>query len=198
MMEAKEATHIDSSRRISIIAIMTALALVGNYTVVMIPNVELGSTILFVAAYTFGWTIGAPCALMMSVVFGFVNPWGFAVPEILLTQIIAWLYVVAAGALMGSSNPSEETKIAKRWQLAGAGLFLTLFFDLLTNYGFAVAFGLPYWVALMSGLPFMVVHVVSNTIIFGAVIPKLDAIIKTQFRFSIWRPTSGISYLSEE
>jgi hypothetical protein len=44
----------------------------------------------------------------------------------------------------------------------------------------------------------MVVHVVSNTIIFGAVIPKLDTTIKTQFRFSIWRPTSGTSYLSEE
>ncbi|MFW9943993.1 MAG: hypothetical protein ACFFB7_03260 [Candidatus Sifarchaeia archaeon] len=197
-METGEATHIDSSKRVSIIAIMTALALVGNYTLVMIPNVELGSTILFVAAYTFGWTIGAPCALIMSVVFGFLNPWGFAVPEILVTQIIAWLYVVAAGAMMGSSNPSESTKIAKRWQLAGAGLFLTIFFDLLTNYGFAVAFGLPYWLALVSGLPFMVVHVVSNTIIFGAVIPNLDTTIKTQFRFSIWRVNSGISYLSEE
>lgn len=197
-METDEALHIDTSRRVSIIALMTALALVGNYTLVMIPNVELGSTILFVTAYTFGWTIGAPCALIMSVVFGFVNPWGFAVPEILAAQIIAWLYVVAAGAMMGSSNPSEITKIAKRWQLAGTGLFLTFFFDLLTNYGFAIAFGLPYWVALMSGLPFMVVHVVSNTIIFGAVIPNLDTTIKTQFRFSIWRPTSGIGYLSEE
>jgi len=197
-MEADEAFHIDTSRRVSIVAIMTALALVGNYTLVMIPNVELGSTILFVTAYTFGWTIGAPCALIMSVVFGFVNPWGFTIPEILVTQIIAWLYIVAAGAMMGSSNPMKRTKIAKIWQLAGTGLFLTLFFDLLTNYGFAVAFGLPYWVTIVTGLPFMVVHVVSNTVIFGAVIPKLDTTIKTQFGFSIWRPTSGISHLSEE
>ncbi|MFX0045849.1 MAG: hypothetical protein ACFE8Z_08380 [Candidatus Hermodarchaeota archaeon] len=197
-METDEAFHIDTSRRVSIVAIMTALALVGNYSLVMIPNVELGSTILFVTAYTFGWTIGAPCALIMSVVFGFLNPWGFTIPEILATQIIAWLYIVAAGAMMGSSNPVERTKFAKRWQLAATGMFLTLFFDLLTNYGYAVAFGLPYWVTLVTGLPFMAVHVVSNTAIFGAVIPKLDTTIKTQFRFSIWRPTSGFNYLSEE
>ncbi|UCH04505.1 MAG: hypothetical protein JSW05_13245 [Candidatus Thorarchaeota archaeon] len=193
-----EVFHIDTSRRVSIVAIMTALALVGNYSLVMIPNVELGSTILFVTAYTFGWTIGAPCALIMSVVFGFVNPWGFTIPEILVTQIIAWLYIVAVGAMIGSSNPMERTKIAKRWQLAATGLFLTLFFDLLTNYGYAVAFGLPYWVTLVTGIPFMVVHVVSNTVIFGAVIPKLDTTIKTQFRFSIWKSTSGFNYLSEE
>ncbi|MHA2378328.1 MAG: hypothetical protein ACXADO_01770 [Candidatus Thorarchaeota archaeon] len=197
-METDEALHIDASRRVSIIAIMTALALVGNYTLVMIPSVELGSSILFVTAYTFGWTIGAPCALIMSVVFGFVNPWGFTILEILVTQIIAWLYIVAAGAVMGSGSPLKRTKVPRSWQLAVAGLFLTLFFDLLTNFGYALAFGLPYWVTILTGLPFMVVHVVSNTVIFGAVVPRLDTTIKTQFRFSIWRPGSGISHLSEE
>jgi hypothetical protein len=58
-MEALRARHsMKPSRRVSITSIMTALALIGNYWLVSIPNVELGSTILFATAFVFGFPMG--------------------------------------------------------------------------------------------------------------------------------------------
>ncbi|MFW9800635.1 MAG: ECF transporter S component, partial [Candidatus Thorarchaeota archaeon] len=152
-MDTHEGFYINRSKRVSIIAMMTALALVGNYTLVMIPNVELGSSILFVTSYIFGFSIGASCAVIMAVVFGSINPWGIPIPEILITQILGWLYIVAAGALMGTSQNPSRTTHADILRMGVAGVFLTLFFELLTNLGYAIAFGIPYWVTVLAGIP---------------------------------------------
>ncbi|MFQ5831766.1 MAG: ECF transporter S component [Candidatus Thorarchaeota archaeon] len=197
-MDTHGELNINRSKRVSIIAMMTALALVGNYTLVMIPNVELGSSILFVTSYIFGFSIGASCAVIMAIVFGSINPWGIPIPEILITQILGWLYIVAAGSLMGTNQKLSKTTHVDVLRLGAAGVFLTLFFELLTNFGYAIAFGLPYWVTILTGIPFTVVHVVSNAIIFAAATPRLDNIIKTQFESYIWETSVEVGLLSEE
>lgn len=177
---------------------MTALALVGNYVFVAIPNVELGSGILFVTAYVFGFQTGASCAMLMAIIFGSVNPWGGLIPQIWITQVIGWLYIAAAGALLGKGSHGINQKSQSEWILGLTGAFLTFFFDMLTNFGYSWAFEVPYWLAIVSGLPFMVVHVVSNAIIFGGVTPRLDQIIRTQFSSAIWSAESDALLLSEE
>ncbi|NOR38907.1 MAG: hypothetical protein GQ580_04890, partial [Candidatus Thorarchaeota archaeon] len=57
------------SRRVSITSIMTALALIGNYSLVAIVNVELSSTILFTTAFVFGFPMGVACVLLMSIIY---------------------------------------------------------------------------------------------------------------------------------
>ncbi|MFW9846635.1 MAG: hypothetical protein ACFFD6_07800 [Candidatus Thorarchaeota archaeon] len=186
------------SRKVSITAIMTALALVGNYAFVAIPNVELGSGILFVTAYVFGFQTGASCAVLMAMVFGSVNPWGGLIPQIWITQVIGWIYIAAAGALLGRNRHSLDCTPQSEWLLGFTGAFLTFFFDMLTNLGYSWAFTVPYWLAIISGLPFMVVHIVSNAIIFGGVTPRLDQIIRTQFSAAIWCAETEVMVLSEE
>ncbi|MFX1262221.1 MAG: hypothetical protein ACFFAZ_09050 [Promethearchaeota archaeon] len=197
-MEINQQASIARSRQVAITAIMTALALVGNYVFVAIPNVELGSGILFVTAYLFGFQTGASCAVLMAIIFGSINPWGGLVPQIWLTQVIGWLYITAAGALMGRDRHGLSHSIRDIWILGFMGAFLTFFFDMLTNLGYSWAFGIPYWLAIVSGFPFMVVHIVSNAIIFGAVAPRLDIIIRSQFSSQIWSTETEILGLSEE
>ncbi len=177
---------------------MTALALTGNYVFVAIPNVELGSSILFVTAYLFGFQTGASCAVLMAIIFGSVNPWGGLIPQIWITQVIGWVYIAAAGALLGQGRRGVKHPVREAWLLGFAGAFLTFFFDMLTNLGYSWAFGIPYWFAIVSGFPFMVVHIVSNAIIFGAVTPRLDQIVRSQFSSFIWNNETEMLVPSEE
>jgi len=187
------------SRRVSITVIMTALALMGNYSLVAIPNVELSSTILFTTAFVFGFPMGIACVLLMSIIYASFNPWGPFIPQIWLTQVIGWLFMAAVGAIMGNRASENSSREPQRQELAGVGAFVTVFFDLITTLGFSWAFGLPYLVALILLLPFMIIHVVSNTVLFAAVTPVIDSIMKTQSLSAIWvRPTETLQELSEE
>ncbi|MCK4484931.1 MAG: hypothetical protein KAU89_08900 [Candidatus Thorarchaeota archaeon] len=199
-MEALRARYsMKPSQRVSITSIMTALALVGNYSLVGIPNVELGSTILFTTAFVFGFPMGVTCVLLMSIIYASFNPWGPFVPHIWLTQVIGWLFMVAVGAIMGNRVTENSSGEPQRQELAGVGAFVTVFYDLITTLGYSWAFSVPYSVALISLLPFMIIHVVSNTLIFAAVTPRINSILQTQFLSAIWvSPTEPLQELSEE
>ncbi|MCK4740180.1 MAG: hypothetical protein KAT22_01435 [Candidatus Thorarchaeota archaeon] len=199
-MEFLRARHsMKPSRRVSITSIMTALALIGNYSLVAFANVELGSTILFTTAFVFGFPMGVTCVLLMSIIYASFNPWGPFIPHIWLTQVIGWLFMVAVGAIMGNKVTENSSGESQRQEFAGVGAFVTVFYDLITTLGYSWAFNVPYSVALISLLPFMIIHVVSNTVIFAAVAPEINSILKTQFLSAIWvGPTETLQELSEE
>ncbi len=173
------------SRWVSISSLMTALALVGNYALVIVPNVELGSTVLFLTAYVFGLSMGLWCALLTSVIFAAINPWGGFIPEIWLAQLAGWTFMVLIGALLGRADGSED-KTSSTITFFVAGVVVTVFFDLVTNLGYSLAFGVPYVIALITGAPFMAVHVLSNGILFSLTIPQLHSIISTESLASSW------------
>jgi hypothetical protein len=187
------------SRKVAIIAIMASLALVGNYALVAIPNVELGTTILFVTTYLFGFTIGTSSAIIMSIVFSVINPWGAFIPQIWLSQIIGWLFITVSGAIMRKQRPRDYIPPKYDTELMIAGAFLTMFFDLVTNLGYSWAFSVPYEVALITGLPFMIIHVISNALLFSLVIPRLHYITKHHLASVLWDiAPEQIDLLSEE
>lgn len=173
------------SRWVSISSLMTALALTGNYALVMVPNVELGTTILFLTAYVFGLSMGLWCATLTSVVFATINPWGGFIPEIWLAQLAGWAFVVVIGALLKRVDRSKD-KVSTATAFFVIGIIVTVFFDLVTNLGFSAAFGVPYIIALIAGSPFMVVHVLSNGIIFSQAIPRLHSIISSENLVNNW------------
>jgi len=157
------------SRHVAIISIMTATTLVGEYALVLIPNVELGTTVLFFTGLVFGAQVAVPCAILSSIVFASINPWGVFIPQVWLAQLIGWLYVVTAAHL--ARTPDREIG----WRgLAILGAAVTIEFDLVTNIGYSLAFSVPYWVAVLAGLPFMIIHVVSNAWLFALAIPRLE------------------------
>jgi len=178
---------------------MTALALIGNYSLVAIVNVELSSTILFTTAFVFGFPMGVACVLLMSIIYASFNPWGPFLPLIWLTQVIGWLFMVAVGAIMGNRASENRSGAPQRQELACVGAFVTMFFDLVTTLGYSGTYNIPYLVALISLVPFMIIHVVSNTMLFAAVTPGIDSIMKTQSLSAIWvSPTETLQELSEE
>jgi hypothetical protein len=187
------------SRRISIIAIMTSLALFGNYLLVALPNIELGSVILFFTAYIFGLHISVWCTLIMSIIFATINPWGGFIFPIWFAQTMGWLYMVSFGAIMGMKKPEQISSLDSSKSFAATGAYLTIFFDLVTNLGFAWASEIPYIIVLITGLPLMIVHVISNAMLFSLVVPRLHYIFNYHLASSIWNENpKQIDVLSEE
>jgi membrane-bound metal-dependent hydrolase YbcI (DUF457 family) len=78
-------------------------------------------------------------------------------------------------ALMGCSGALWAKLVhsqAKAALLAGIfGGVLTFLYDVLTNYGFAAAMGRwdDPWPFIAAGIPFSVMHIVSNVLIFAGV-----------------------------
>ena len=182
----KNRNTMRQSRKVAITAIMASLALVGNYALVAVPNVEIGTTILFVTAYIFGFAIASSSAIIMSIVFSVINPWGAFIPQIWISQVLGWLFITTSGAILGHEKPREYIPPKFDTELMIMGAFLTMFFDLITNLGYSWAFSIPYEIAVITGLPFMLVHIISNAILFSLVIPRLHSITRNQFYSYFW------------
>jgi hypothetical protein len=177
---------MNRSRWISITAIMTALALVGNYALVAVPNLELGSSILFVTSYIFGFQMAVWSTLIMSLLFGIINPWGGFIPQIWLSQVVGWFYIVAIGSILGRRGSKEKRVEPSKWELAVTGAFVTFIFEQVTNIGYSVTFGVPFILAVTAAIPFTMLHILSNAVIFSQVVPMLDRALSQQLKGLIW------------
>ncbi|MGY5874460.1 MAG: hypothetical protein RTU30_01830, partial [Candidatus Thorarchaeota archaeon] len=133
------------------------------------------------------------------------NPWGAFIPQIWLSQVIGWLFIAIVGAILGGTGP--EIRILKPSRssrhttfvligLAFTGAVMTVVFDLITTLGFSWASGIPYSATLVTLIPFMLIHVISNAIIFPIVIPALELTLKRELGSEIW--TSSNLILGEE
>jgi hypothetical protein len=186
-METQQSKRrMNRSTWISITAIMTALALVGNYAFVAVPNLELGSSILFVTAYIFGFHMAVWSTLIMSLLFGIINPWGGFIPQIWLSQVIGWFYIVATGSILGRVGSNGNRLKPKKWELAITGAFVTFIFEQVTNIGYSITFGVPFILAITAAIPFTMLHILSNAIIFSQVVPMLDTALSQQLKGLIW------------
>ncbi len=179
------------SKWVALLGIMTALALVGNFVLVVIPNVELGTTILFITAYIFGPLMAVWSALIMSIIFSSINPWGGMIPLIWLAQLIGWVYVSLVGGMLGRARNTSRT------ELAVAGLVCTLVFDLITNIAYSLSFNIPILVALTTGVPFLLIHVVSNIFLFSLVVPTIHKAVTAGLAGMIWEPPKMMMELSD-
>lgn len=108
--------------------------------------------------------VGALSMLMFSI----LNPLGPAPFPVLVAQVLSMGVVGACGRLW--------QRWAAGWtrpEVAGIvmGALLTLVYDVVTNYGVAVSMG--RWknplVVIAAGMPFAVIHVASNALVFGSV-----------------------------
>jgi hypothetical protein len=149
--------------------------------------------IVFVTGAVFGITFGAGLGVLVMFINGFASPYGVA-GIILPFQIIGMVVVGVGGGLYGRSRHGcyDAQSCA---EAAVLGAFLTLAYDAITNFGFAVTYMmigepvlLAFVSAIVSGAVFSVIHIVSNTVFFGAAfLPITSALQKLLGGEQIWK-----------
>jgi uncharacterized membrane protein len=157
------------------------LALGLGYAFVYIPNFELVSPTVFLAGVLFGIRTGTLVGILTYFIFGILNPLGMSPLPLLLTQILV-------GSLIGLSGGFCHKK---RWNKAHIilplGILITLLSDTLTTSAGFVFFPsrksfLAYFI---FGLPFVIWHIFTQSIIYGFVLPPTIQKIKKRRFYAI-------------
>jgi uncharacterized membrane protein len=181
--DTKEDTHIRSRTRawtVALVAILAATGLGGNYVLSGTPNIELSSVMVFLSGFLFGIPVGALVGLVTMTIYQIWNPWGGFIPPIGLAVIFCTTFTGIVGGIAGRNIYDSQNIDSKRLTISAAllGVFTTLFFDLVTNFAFSITINQSYTLILCLGLPLMLVHVISNGLLFGLLVPSVTPIIK--------------------
>ncbi|MEM3731227.1 MAG: ECF transporter S component [Candidatus Bathyarchaeia archaeon] len=172
-----------STSTVALISVIAALCLAIQLAP-RPPNVEFTSLFAFTLGFLFGPLTGAFFGGFVMFVNGFLSPWGFAGLNMPFQMFGMGLIGLAGGLYRGYMQ--NRLKLESFFEIAVLGAFLTVVYDIITNFGvalFPIISGVPPSVALLSvfasGAPFSFVHVCSNIGTFGLIfIPLIRALNK--------------------
>lgn len=146
-----------------------------GYLLISIPNVEAVTLMLFISGYTLGMVNGIMVAVVASTIYFGFNPQGGMYPPLLIAQIIGMSLAPVLGFLLKSLKSNLN-----RWEIASllglSAIICTAFYDLLTNIAYPLSTGMGVKGIIgfiIAGIPFSALHILSNTLIFLFVIPKV-------------------------
>jgi hypothetical protein len=166
------------STKVSMVAMLSATSIALSYALYWLPNIELTSLMIFLSGFALGSRNGIVVGLITELVFSNFNPLGPAPPAILLAQVCCMMLIGAVGGVAARFSDQGSTRFRSSLKMGAIGLYLTLLYDLVTDLGFALSFPvgndlvLTYVTYLVLGSPFMIVHVFSNTLLFGTIGPS--------------------------
>ena len=159
------------AKKASTLAVMAAAAIATNYLLIGVVNVKFMDLIVFTGGYLYGSGFGATLGVLIWLVYGTLNPFGVNLVTLAATILGEILYGVAGGVLR------VGLRVEPGWnpdlRLGVVGFLLTFVYDVFTNVVSAYVAGIPVSVALMSGVPFALMHEVSNAVFFAVGLPPL-------------------------
>jgi hypothetical protein len=147
------------------------------------PNVEFTSFLTFVVGLAEGAAFGALFGSFVMLVNGFFSPYGFGglnIPFQMAGMIIAGVL----GGLYRRFTPNIDFSAKFSFETAVLGALIALVFDLITNLGYGMqlvltgeSLSLALFTALAVGAFFSLVHIISNSAVFGLLfLPVMDAL----------------------
>lgn len=141
----------------SSIAVLTqilALAVIGRWLFVAIPNVQPSTALIMLTALYFGFTSAAMLALFVPILSGLLLGLG----PFVLFQFLGWLLVVCVVTVL------KPLLRQSRILLALIGLGAGFLFGWTANLSFAEVIGTDFVKLLVLSLPFDVAHGIGNAV----------------------------------
>ena len=161
------------TRQLVLLIVLAALC-VGIQLTPRPPNVEFTSLVVFLVGAIFGTSFGATLGILVMFINGFFSPWGLA--GLMLPFQVTGMVIVGIGGGLYRRTRGGLYDARSCIETAVLGAFLTLVYDIITNFGVAVSYmliGMPISLAfinaIISGAIFSVIHIVSNTAVFGLI-----------------------------
>lgn len=155
----------NSTVKIALLVVMAAVVIASNYLLIGVVNVKFMDLIVFACGYVMGASFGGVLGGLIWLVYGSLNPYGFEPFMFATTMTMEGLIGISGGFVRSVMDVGVSRKPDLR--LSVIGFALTLIYDIVTNIVSALTIGIPIPVALVSGIPFMLVHELSNAVFFG-------------------------------
>jgi energy-coupling factor transport system substrate-specific component len=165
------------------IATFVAVGVVVGLGLAVVPNVELVTAVCFTAGFLLGPSAGFLTGALTEALFAGFHPMGSTLGLVLIAQMLGMGLAGLLGAMASTVAGSAMKGLRFALIVTGLGLITTFVFDLLTNLAFPVMAGFSvsqYVVVLAAGVPFAVVHLLSNGLVFSVIVtPLLPRLQKT-------------------
>jgi hypothetical protein len=165
------------NRRIALMGMLASLGVTAGYLLAGLPNVELISLVLFTAGFLLGARDGAVTGGASGLLYTVLNPYGPAHPAVSAAQVAGFAIIGAAGALARPGVIWSRGPLPAAALLGLLGALFTALYDLLTNAAFGWIIG-QVRATVLLGIPFLVIHVVSNAAIFAVVGSSLLSVLR--------------------
>ncbi len=143
------------ARDIALIGLLSASITSGKLILSFIPNVEVVSLLFIVYTVTFG----LKPSILVSIIFTTTEILIYGFSTWFLVYYFIWpLLIILTHFIKGTiRNEYGYATVAGLF-----GLFFGAFFAIIESFFYGYAYGIAYWI---SGIPFDIVHGVSNFII---------------------------------
>lgn len=169
----------EKNRKLVETGVFLALFWALGYAFLYIPNIEFIIFIAFLSGLILGWKRGVFVALTGELVFSVANPMGsgLSYPPLLVAQLLGFLLISTTGYIL--RQPVRLICNEKRMLIAffgTAGFILSFIYDSLTTLAFPLTSGFSgaqIWAAYIAGIPFYLIHIASNTLIFSILGPVI-------------------------
>ena len=164
-------------------AIFCALAIGMGFSLMLVPNIELITVIVFMSGLMLGWRWGALVGGTAIFIYSGLNPMGsgLSFPPLFFMQILGMAITGFIGGLFRSFFLEKESNIFSLIILGLLGFICTFIYDFLTliSYPLSAGLGLSGMIAaLVKGIGFTLLHEISNAIVFVVTIPKVIKYLK--------------------
>ena len=164
-------------------AIFCAMAIAMGYSLMMVPNIELITVIIFLSGLTLNLWWGALVGLVAMGIYSGLNPLGsgLSFPPLFFAQIISMSLCGLIGGLLKPIFFTEEFNAYQLFFLAVTGFFVTVIYDIFTLVSYPLFSGLGFagiLASLVKGLGFTLLHEISNAFIFLITVPRVVRLLK--------------------
>src|SRR5438552_1312768 len=144
---------VETARSLAIVAAFSALIVGSNLALADLPGVKLLDTLVFVAAFLFGFRVGGSVAVVSELAWSFISPWGVAgyiTPLLVLGELIyalagfaasrVWSGYVRPGSMDGFFIGAVLAVCAAIWDIDTRYALLAANYNgLLSNYSRSIS-----------------------------------------------------------
>ena len=170
-------SSVRRSRSVAVVAVFTAAVVSSDFVLAPYANVKLMDTLVFAAAFIFGFRVGGAVAILSETIWGFLSPYGMAgaiLPFLVGGELLFAFAGYVAARVWGGSR---LTPLSSRNLFFGAVLTICAFaWDFESNLAtglLAGASSLPGLLAYeIPGIPFMLPHELGD-FAFGSLVAPI-------------------------
>lgn len=172
-------------RRFALMSLWTGMIVTVGVGFALIPNIELITISAFLGGVALGPKRGFLVAALGEAIFSALNPIGSGLgfPVLFAFQIVSVGVSGLLGGLLRGTLERVSHGLSTALILGFIGFILTLLYDSLTALSFPISAGLTegtLGAILATGLVFFIMHLVSNTLLFGMFGPSLVSLVRRQ------------------
>ena len=164
-------------------SIFCALAIGMGFSLMMVPNIELITVIVFMAGLTLGPWWGALVGGTAIFIYSGFNPMGsgLSFPPLFIMQILGMAITGSIGGILRRIFYVKKMNPIILIGLAIMGFLVTMIYDVLTLISYPLSAGLGasgIMAALVKGLGFTLLHELSKAFVFVMVVPNIVKYLK--------------------